>query len=86
MVETVPLPNQKGIFVVDSDATIQGFTFSGAAISAADGNNGAGIRYEAGNLTLLNDYFFNNQDGFCHIPSSAVQKLYRSFYPKRPSI
>ena len=40
--------------------TIENFEFSGAAV--ADGN-GAGIRYEGGNLTLTGDYFHDNQDG-----------------------
>src|SRR4029077_7943736 len=72
MAETQSLPNRKGILVVDNDATIQGFAFSGAFISAADGNNGAGIRYEAGNLTLLNDDFVNNQDGLLATPGVAA--------------
>jgi Ca-dependent carbohydrate-binding module xylan-binding len=71
MVATEPLPNEKGILVVDNDATIQGFAFSGAEIPASEGNNGAGIRYQAGNLTLLNDDFTHNQDGLLATPEIA---------------
>lgn len=63
LVATVPPPNLKGILTVDNDVTIENLSFSGSAISAADGNNGAGIRYEGGQMTLVNDSFTNNQDG-----------------------
>lgn len=72
MVETQALPNQKGIFVVNNGATIKGFSFTGAEISAANGNNGAGIRYQGGNLLLENDYFANNQDGLLATPAIAA--------------
>ena len=55
--------NEKGILTVDDDAVIENCSFSGAAISAADGGNAAGIRYEGGQLTLIDDSFSNNQDG-----------------------
>ena len=45
MVATIPPPNSKGIFVVDNDVTIKNLSFSGAAISAANGGNGAGIAF-----------------------------------------
>ena len=32
-------------------------------INGAADNNGAGIRYETGDLILNNDYFYNNQEG-----------------------
>lgn len=60
MVATVAPPNGKGILVTDTDVTVDRFEFSGAKV--ADGN-GAGIRYEAGNLTITNSYFHDNQDG-----------------------
>ena len=59
-VATVPPPNGKGILVTQSDVTIQNLSFSGAAV--AD-QNGAGIRYEAGNLVVIDSYFNNNQMG-----------------------
>ena len=60
---TEDLPNEKGILVTDTDVSITGFTFAGARIPQNEGQNGAGIRYQGGNLTLTNCYFHNNQDG-----------------------
>ena len=48
---------------------IDHFSFSGATV--ADGN-GAGIRFESGNLVLENDYFFNNQNGLLAGSSGAI--------------
>lgn len=74
MNETTAVPNQKGILVVgthDSTPTvsIDGFDFTGA--QTPNGNNGAGIRYQNGNLTLTNDYFHNNQNGILATPTVA---------------
>jgi hypothetical protein len=71
MRETVPLANQKGILIVGTQTAaatvrIDGFEFAGA--STPYGNNGAGIRYQNGNLTLTNDYFHNNHDGILATP------------------
>ena len=60
MVATVPPPNGKAILTVDTSATIQNFTFSGAKVPDA---NGAGIRYEGGSLTLQNCGFYDNENG-----------------------
>ncbi|MDQ2742223.1 MAG: hypothetical protein M3Z66_07975 [Chloroflexota bacterium] len=60
MVATEAPPNGKAIMDVNANVTVTGFAFSGAQV--ADGN-GAGIRYEGGNLTLDGDYFHDNQDG-----------------------
>jgi Ca2+-binding RTX toxin-like protein len=68
MVATEPPTNLKGIITVDASCTIENFSFSGAAIDAADGGNGAGIRYEGGNMVLDNDSFQNNQDGLLAFP------------------
>ena len=57
-VATVAPPNGKGILVTQGDVTIQNLSFSGAAV--ADGN-GAGIRYEGGNLVVIDSYFHDNQ-------------------------
>jgi Ca2+-binding RTX toxin-like protein len=59
-VATTAPPNGKGILVTQTDVTIQNLSFSGAAV--ADGN-GAGIRYEGGNLVIIDSYFHDNQDG-----------------------
>ncbi|WP_431283605.1 carbohydrate-binding domain-containing protein [Humitalea sp. 24SJ18S-53] len=60
MVATVAPPNGKGILVTNTDVTIDHFEFSGATVP--DGN-GAGIRYQGGNLTITNSYFHDNQNG-----------------------
>ncbi len=63
-------PNGKGIFVLvaDNDITVDHFEFSGAT----DGSlNGAGIRYQAGNLTITNSYFHDNQEGLLATPDPA---------------
>lgn len=59
-IATVAPPNGKAIATVDTDATIDGFGFSGAAVGD---NNGAGIRYEAGKLVVNHCVFWGNQDG-----------------------
>ncbi|MGH9208816.1 MAG: right-handed parallel beta-helix repeat-containing protein, partial [Acidimicrobiales bacterium] len=71
MQETAPLANQKGILIVGTQSaaptvSIAGFDFAGA--STPFGRNGAGIRYQNGNLTLTNDYFHNNQNGILATP------------------
>lgn len=68
MVATVDTPNQKGIFVVDNSVEIDNVAFTGAHIADALGANGAGIRYEGGNMVLNNDVFTNNQDGILAFP------------------
>ncbi|MGH7153125.1 MAG: hypothetical protein ACREF3_04285 [Acetobacteraceae bacterium] len=60
----------KGLFVIGTvtttpKVTIQGFNFSGATSAQS---NGAGIRYQSGNLVLKNDTFTNNQDGILATP------------------
>jgi hypothetical protein len=57
------LPNRKAILITDTDITVRNFWFSGARVSEADGGNGAGIRYQGGNLTLYECYFTNSQNG-----------------------
>src|ERR1700733_5896621 len=69
LVATAQPLQEKGILIIGvdgttgPDVTLNNISFSGAAISDADGGNGAGIRYQSGNLTLNNCDFFNNQDG-----------------------
>ena len=76
MTETQPPPNLKGMFTVGTSSsapnvTINGFEISGVTIPAKDGGNGAGIRYQSGNLTLNDDWFHNNQDGLLGTPFVA---------------
>ncbi len=63
--------DQKGILTVDNDVTIANCSFSGAAVSDDNGGNGAGIRYEGGQMVLENDSFSNNQDGVLGAPVIA---------------
>src|ERR1700676_1154015 len=60
LVATVPPPNGKAILAINANATIDNLEFSGTTV--VDGN-GAGIRYESGNLVLNDCFFHNNQDG-----------------------
>ncbi|HEY3818169.1 MAG TPA: MYXO-CTERM sorting domain-containing protein [Polyangiaceae bacterium] len=64
---------EKGIFTIGgtASATIENFELSGAAISAGDGNNGAGIRHQGLNLTVRNCYIHDNQDGILAAPGTA---------------
>ena len=75
-VATVAPPNGKGILVTQSDVTIQNLSFSGAAV--ADGN-GAGIRYEGGNLVIIDSYFHDNQDGLLANSRSQRHDPHRRF-------
>lgn len=68
VVATQQVPNGKGIFVTNADVRIENMAFSGAAVS--DGN-GAGIRYQAGNLTIVNSYFHDNENGLLANPNSS---------------
>ncbi|MHB1844789.1 MAG: right-handed parallel beta-helix repeat-containing protein [Deltaproteobacteria bacterium] len=64
---------QKGIFTIEggASATIENFELSGAAISAAAGNNGAGIRHQGLNLTVRNCFIHDNQDGILGKPATT---------------
>ena len=73
MVATIPPPNLKGMLTIGTtgstpDVSITGFSFSGVHIKAGAGGNGAGIRYQSGNLTLSQDWFHGNQDGLLATP------------------
>lgn len=62
------IPNGKGIFVFETpgscdDAYIENIVFDGAQVSDGDGANGAGIRFQANNLTVNNCMFMNCQNG-----------------------
>ncbi len=68
---TETLPNEKAILITDTDVTITGFSFTGARIPNSEGGNGAGIRYQGGNLTLNDCYFYKNQEGLLGAPDPA---------------
>ena len=75
---TVSPPNGKAIMTTTTDVTIYNFEFSGAAV--ADGN-GAGIRYEGGNLVLDHTYFHGNQEGLlgADSPTGSITILNSEF-------
>jgi len=55
------IPNGKGLLVINGhDVTIDGLEFSGAKVPD---DNGAGIRYQGGNLTIHHSSFHGNQNG-----------------------
>jgi hypothetical protein len=65
---TGDIPNGKGIWVFElagtsDNAYIENIVFDGAQVSNQDGGNGAGIRFQACNLTVVNCKFMNCQNG-----------------------
>jgi Ca2+-binding RTX toxin-like protein len=58
LVATKPVPNGKAILLAQNDLTLDHMEFSGASVPSL---NGAGIRYEGGNLKITNSYFHDNQ-------------------------
>jgi hypothetical protein len=63
---TTNISNGKGFLVVNASTTIGNIEFRNAQV--ADGN-GAGIRYQAGNLIVVNSSFIGNQDGILATPT-----------------
>ncbi len=60
---------QKGIYVIDADGvTLQNLELTGAHVSSGAGENGAGVRIEATNLTIRGCYIHDNQDGILGSP------------------
>jgi hypothetical protein len=58
---TSHIPNGKAMLVIDGNGiTIDHLEFSGAIV---DDQNGAGIRYEGGDLAIQNSYFHDNEEG-----------------------
>jgi hypothetical protein len=72
------IPNEKGIIVTTADLTVENLEVSGAQV--AD-DNGAGIRYQGGNLTIRNSSFHDNQNGILgsSIPDGRVEIYNTSF-------
>ncbi len=54
------LANGKGLLDVENGLTLKNFELSGAT---DPDSNGAGIRVDGGNLTVINSYIHDNQDG-----------------------
>jgi Ca2+-binding RTX toxin-like protein len=79
LVATEQIPNGKGILLANTDLTLSHLEFSGANV--AD-HNGAGIRYQGGNLTINQCYFHDNENGIMGgVIAGAVAKITNSeFY------
>ena len=61
LTNTAIIGNGKAIFVISApNATIENMEFSGAKVVD---QNGAGIRYEGGNLIIRGSYFHDNENG-----------------------
>ena len=65
---TGDIPNGKGIFVFETPGTcdnpyLENIVFDGAQVSDANGGNGAGIRFQANNITVNKCKFMNCQNG-----------------------
>jgi hypothetical protein len=65
---TLDIPNGKGIFVFESPGLsdnpyLENIVFDGARVSDDNGANGAGIRFQANNITVKNCKFTNCQNG-----------------------
>ena len=60
---TQVIPNQKAVLVTNTDVTLYNLEISGAFVTDGDGDNGAAIRQQSGNLTIKNCYFHDNQEG-----------------------
>jgi len=67
LVATTPPPNGKAILTINANVSIDRLEFTGAAVP--DGN-GAGIRYEGGNLVITNSWFHQNENGLLAAPST----------------
>ena len=65
-VATTNISNGKGFLVINASTTVGNIEFRNAQV--ADGN-GAGIRYQAGDLIVLNSSFIGNQDGILATPN-----------------
>ena len=65
---TGDIANGKGIFVFETPGIcdnpyLENIVFDGAQVSDANGGNGAGIRFQANNITIKNCLFVNCQNG-----------------------
>ena len=70
LVATQSPPNGKAILTTNGDIMLDHIEFTGAAVPD---DNGAGIRFEGGNLTITNSYFHDNQEvcSRAHFPARS---------------
>jgi hypothetical protein len=71
----------QGIWLLDLPSgglTVENFDFIGAAIALADGNNAAGMRVQAGDLTCISCGFYFNQNGVLAAAPGAHIRFTRS--------
>lgn len=60
IVATVAPPNGKAIITTNTDVTLRGLELTGAKVPD---RNGAGIRYQGGNLVIEDSYLHGNENG-----------------------
>jgi hypothetical protein len=65
---TTNIANGKGILVINASATIENLEFRSATVASG---NGAGIRYQAGDLIVRNSRFVGNEDGILATPLTS---------------
>lgn len=77
---TVAPPNGKAILTTQADVVLDRIELSGAAFDngIAGASNAAGIRHEAGDLTLLNSYIHDNEMGLLAAPSPGTNIAIRN--------
>lgn len=61
-------PNGKAILTINGNVTLDHIEFTGTTVPHG---NGAGIRYEGGNLTITNSWFHHNQNGILAASSAG---------------
>lgn len=66
LVATIEPPNGKAILTTTTDVQLQNIEFTGAKVRD---RNGAGIRYEGGDLVVVNCYFHGNESHILAAPS-----------------
>lgn len=75
LVATVPPPDGKGILVTNTDVTLDHLELSGARVADM---NGAGVRYQGGNLVMTNCFVHDNQDGLLGNPVAGGTIIIRN--------
>ena len=76
------ISEHNGIWVISGNNTvIKNLEFENAMVSNAEGANGAGIRMHGKNLTVLNCYFHDNEDGILegNVAGSNIVIKYSEF-------